>query len=172
MVQPYQIQRWKNPLQNFGDERDNAFHFVFVGDSRIHIVPGQASTQILFLREHNRIAAILGKINPRWNDELIFQETRKIVIGMNQHIAYSEYLPLILGPAHMKEYELYSTPIGHNTVYNPSVDATMANAFGVAAFRFGHSQVPGDVALTNAHHQTMSLRIEETFNRPTTVSKL
>ena len=145
-------------------------HLCFLGDPRVHVVPGLASTQILFLREHNHIAAILGKINPHWDDEIIFQEARKVVIAINQHITYMEYLPLVVGHAHMKAYSLYSSPMGYATVYNPKADATMANAFGVAAFRFGHSQVPGDVALVNNHQQRAVLKVEETFNRPTTVS--
>ena len=143
--------------------------FVLTGDPRIHIVPGMTSLQILFLREHNRIATILGKMNPHWTDETVFQETRKIVMAINQHITYMEYLPVILGPGHMKEYDLYSSPKGFNTVYNPKVDATMANSFGAAAFRFGHSQVSNFVELVDKHKQMVVMKVEETFNRPTAV---
>ena len=67
--------------------------YVLSGDSRIHVVPGLASIQILMLREHNRIAVILDHVNPHWDDETTFQETRKIISAINQQITYTEYLP-------------------------------------------------------------------------------
>ena len=70
----------------------------------------------------------------------------------------------------MKEYGLFPTPLGYNTEYNPKVDATMANSFGVAAFRFGHSQVSNFVELIDKHKQMIVMKVEETFNRPTAVS--
>ena len=65
-----------------------------------------AMVHTLFVREHNRIAAELGKINPHWDDETIFQESRHIVAALVQHITYNEFLPMMLGKEVMHQHDL------------------------------------------------------------------
>ena len=52
-----------------------------------------------------------------------------------QHITYTEYLPLILDPAHL-------AALAGPLQYDPKMDASIANSFSTAALRFGHSTVP------------------------------
>lgn len=53
-----------------------------------------------------RIASELGDINPHWDDETIFQESRHIVAAVTQHITYNEFLPMVLGKELMFQHEL------------------------------------------------------------------
>lgn len=92
---------------------------------------------IMFMREHNNIVEELRTIG--WNGEELFQEARKILTGIYQHIIYSEFLPVILGDEGMNIFGLRSAPFRHNTRYHPGVDASTRNSFGAAAYRFGHS---------------------------------
>lgn len=93
---------------------------------------------IVFMREHNNIADGLSRINPRWDDEKVFQEAKKILTGIYQHIVYNEFLPVLMGtsPAY---YEGLLSGSGHRNVYKSNVDPGTWNEFGVAAFRFGHT---------------------------------
>jgi len=56
-----------------------------------------SALQVIFFREHNRIAEELAKINPDWDDERLYQEARRILIAEWQIIVYRDYLPIIVG---------------------------------------------------------------------------
>jgi peroxidase len=99
----------------------------------------------LFLREHNRIANSLQQINTHWSDETLYQESKRILNAEWQHIVYNEWLPLVLGDRFMTRYGLYPIDKGYSRQYRTDFDPRITNAFASAAFRFGHSLIPGDI---------------------------
>ncbi|PIO59008.1 heme peroxidase [Teladorsagia circumcincta] len=71
-----------------------------VGDDRATIFLGLAAMHTTFLRLHNSVAATLQNMNRHWNEDRVFQETRKIVGSVIQVITYQEFLPALIGPFH------------------------------------------------------------------------
>ncbi|XP_060597409.1 uncharacterized protein LOC132751271 [Ruditapes philippinarum] len=51
---------------------------ALAGDKRVNVVPALGWSHTCFMREHNRIAQELVGINADWDDETIFQQTRRI----------------------------------------------------------------------------------------------
>lgn len=73
----------------------------------------------MFLVLHNKFADQLGMLNRHWDDERIYQETRRIVCGIIASIHYNEYLPLILG------LDAYGEWISDYTGYDPEVNPSI-----------------------------------------------
>ncbi|XP_046371516.2 peroxidasin-like [Haliotis rufescens] len=116
------------------------------GDERVNEQMGLTSIQTIFMREHNRIALTLKKINPHWNDERLFQESRRIIGAICQKITYNDFLPRVLNRATLTQYRLNSPSKGYYNVYDKLIDPSIRNAFAAAAFRFGHSLIRSTVS--------------------------
>ncbi|KAL3982171.1 hypothetical protein ACH3XW_46105 [Acanthocheilonema viteae] len=114
---------------------ENPISCFLAGDYRANEQLALLSMHTLWLREHNRIATKFLEINPHWDGETIYQETRKLIGAMLQVITYEHWLPKVLGP------DGYAELIGPYKGYDPEVNPTLANSFSAAAFRFGHTLV-------------------------------
>ena len=120
---------------------------LYTGDLRVNENPNLAVIHSLFMKEHNRIANTLAQVNPHWsnNDEKLYQEAKRILNAEWQHIIYNEWLPIILGDRFMSRFGLYPIDNSYSQLYRDDFDPRITNAFATAAFRFGHSLIPGDV---------------------------
>lgn len=122
------------------------------GDGRASEQPGLVALHTVFVRFHNQIAAVLSRHNTHWSEEKSFQETRKIIYSIIQHITYREFLPIVLGPEVMNLFELKLQEEDFYKSYDPRVNPAIANSFATAAYRFGHSMIPNTFIRTNSDH--------------------
>ena len=121
---------------------------LLTGDVRAGEMPGLATMHTIFVREHNRLCdRLLKEVGDKMIEEdELFQEVRKIVIAEMQKIVYSDYLPIVLGPAYNPEEVLVQ-----GDTYDENADPSIANSFATAAYRFGHSMVQGNIKLFDSH---------------------
>ncbi|CAG9838939.1 unnamed protein product [Diabrotica balteata] len=142
------------------------------GDTRTNQMITLVALHTIFMREHNRIAEILSHLNPDWNDEEIFLETRQIVIAELQVITYKEFLPIIIGDTTMEEFDL-SLEEGYEYYYgyDPKVEPSVINEFSTAAFRFGHSIVDGTLKIYGLHKLEEMISIPEVMFYPSQMRK-
>ena len=131
------------------------------GEERTNENMGLVGLETLFMREHNRIATELSRVNPQWNDQKLFDETRRIIIGIYQNIIYRQYLPTLIGQTLASQAELLPSPPGQPALnsYDPNVNPSISNEFAAAAFRFGHSMIRNTLKRVNPFHQTIAVSV-------------
>lgn len=110
------------------------------------------------------MATELSHINPHWSDEKVYQEARKIIGAFVQHITYREFLPIVLGSEVMRLFDLELQRKSFYKGYSPKVNPNPANAFGAAAFRFGHSLVQDSFMRYDRFHRPIPNSEYQTFS--------
>lgn len=126
------------------------------GDVRANEQIGLIAAHTLFVREHNRLAAVIAEQDPDLGGEEIYQLVRKIVGAQMQAITFNEFLPVLLGP----------DAIGPYRGYDPGVDPTIASEFSAAAFRVGHSMLSANLLLVDADGQQQPVSLARSFFNP------
>ncbi|GLG92752.1 Peroxidase [Gryllus bimaculatus] len=122
------------------DPRNRSDVCFTAGDPRVNQNTQLTALQIVFLREHNRVAGELARVNPQWDDERLFQETRRVIIAVFQHITYSRLVPIYVGAVTANRFNLVPNEFCRydQNGYQPTVDATTFNEFATASNRVFH----------------------------------
>lgn len=105
-----------------------------------------------------------GDSEPVSGDQ-IFERARSLVAAEIQHITYTEFLPVLLGPNAISRY----------TGYHPSTDARIMNVFSTAAFRLGHSMLGPTLLRLDENRQPIAagnLKLRDAFFAPDQIHQL
>ncbi|XP_069183915.1 peroxidase-like isoform X2 [Procambarus clarkii] len=91
--------------------------------------------KLLLVLEHNRLADALAEINPHFDDALLYNEARRILIAEYDHITYGEFLPVLMGKEVVKKHSLNPGAEGIAAGYIKEVNPGILNSFALAAYR-------------------------------------
>lgn len=143
---------------------DNMFCFL-AGDDRVNEQPTLTVMHTILVREHNRMASQLAKINPHWNDDRIFHETRHLMAAKISTIVQTEYLPMLIGNQMMEMNNLTSFS---QSDYDPDIMPGISQGFTTAAFRQGHTFIQGQLRLHDSRTFKFieSISLRHLFKRP------
>ena len=138
------------------------------GDGRVNESPALAVLHTLVVRQHNRLARELARVNPLWDDDTLYHEARRIVVAQLQHVTYREFLPAVLGENLAENLGLTPQQAGRFTDYDIDSHPATLQAAAASALSFSLAMLPakfetytmtGDKAgemSTTGNGQTMS----------------
>ncbi|XP_057340597.1 peroxidase [Microplitis mediator] len=124
------------------------------GDARANENLHLTTMHLLWARQHNFLATQLQQLNPHWDDERLYQESRRIIGAQMQHIAYKEFVPVIIGDSEARKRKLLPLESNIYREASKNFDPTIANNFAASAFRFAHTLLPGLMKITDAEKGT------------------
>ncbi|BCX46625.1 heme peroxidase [Haloferula helveola] len=136
--------------------------WFIAGDVRANEQAALTAMHTLFVREHNHWALAYREANPSATEDEVYEFARMIVGAEMQHITYTEFLPLLLGPDSLPPYR----------GFRPELDPSILNEFATAAYRFGHSLLPTTIRRINADGSTDKngdLELAEAFFDPSII---
>ncbi len=127
------------------------------GDDGANASPALAALHTLWLRQHNRLAGRLLAANPLWDDETLFQETRRIVGAQIQHINYAEFLPAVLGQSLVDSARLAPVATGRSGDYDIDARPQAFHAAATAAMAFALTMLPATLLRYNTVRPSVRL---------------
>lgn len=136
------------------------------GDIRVNQLLGLTMVHTLFMREHNRLAVGLSRVNPHWDDERLYQEARRILIAEHQNIIYNEFLPILLGHERVQQLGFVDPVDAYTNYYDPDMRPMTFAEVAVAAHRYGHTLVEGFFRFLTREEPPEDVFIKDIFNDP------
>ena len=150
-VSPYFYQRDGVRLlvdHEFGRDQlaRNSANTAVIGDPRNDENLVIQQLQLAFIRFHN---AVVDAIEPICQREHLFEEAQRITRWHYQWVVLHEFLPHVVGQTLVDEIYDVCQPKGGRRFFNWRNTPFIPVEFSVAAYRFGHSMIPGALLIND-----------------------
>ncbi|MCP9261367.1 Peroxidasin [Dirofilaria immitis] len=158
----YNITLLPNTTDDICSKNRNSRRCFLTDGKFTNLFPTQTALHTIWLRQHNNIAKELKDINIGWDDEKLFQESRRIIIAQIQHITYNEFLPIIVGMSKLRQYDIKLRSNGYDSDYDLRIDGTALNEYASAVGLFYYSLFSDHVLLYESNE--VNHGIEKSWN--------
>lgn len=122
---------------------------AMIGDPRNDENRLISQLQLGFLKFHNAVVDVIKAGDPTIKEDVLFERARETVRWHYQWMVLHDFLPRTVGHQRMRRIlggDRRIDSLRHGPAFIPV-------EFSVAAYRFGHSQVPGTLATNNLDQQ-------------------
>uniref|UniRef100_A0A915DCB3 Peroxidase n=1 Tax=Ditylenchus dipsaci TaxID=166011 RepID=A0A915DCB3_9BILA len=134
------------------------------GSPITNLLPTNAAFHTIWVRHHNQLAKQLKVFNPYWDDERIYQETRRIVVAQLQHITYNEWLPIVVGKNQLRANGLQLRQNSFDSDYNIKTNPSVLNEYASAVGLFFYTLLPESIGIADKDPSTQSSQMRHLGN--------
>ncbi|XP_056640876.1 peroxidase-like, partial [Diorhabda sublineata] len=143
-----------------------------MGDERVNQNLDLALMHTYWTRYHNKIASEMAGIYPEWDDEQLFQETRRILIAIYQKIMFYDVFPWILGCDNICEHGLVYSSLSQIDDYNNTCKPNILSEFVHAASKGLHAMVLRKLEYFNEKRNAFKdISMKDSFYRPYSIEE-
>lgn len=128
---------------------DNEGRYIASSNRFWQVIANSAIWPVVFSRLHNILAGGLKTVNPHWNDETLFQETRRINIAWLQQTVFESDVLNVAFNKSIKES------------YSENRDPATTLEFNTAAYRFLHFFSPSTLMMTDKRYNSVEYPISD-----------
>ena len=134
-------------------------HYI-AGDGRVNENIALTPIQNIWHREHNYWVEKLGRENPGWDQQKVFESAKIIVDGEYQRVVFDEFSAIMSNEIPPQGRHGFSG-------YNPNINAGVSAEFAGAIFRVGHSQINETIPVVQADGTVKQVSLVDAFLNPT-----
>ena len=127
----------------------NSQDVALIGDPRNDENVVVSQLQLAYLKFHN---AVVDHLSSDYDGEALFHEAQRLVRWHHQWIVLHEFLPHIVGEDLVHEIYLKKCGATGRKFYDWKNEPFIPVEFAVAAYRFGHSQVPSEMKVNDTFY--------------------